>query len=279
MIVMTTAKIAFIGGGNMATSLIAGLIADGHAPQTIQVADPSQERRDSLQANFGVRAFASNADAIADADTLVLCVKPQMAAAVCHDIAALVTANKPLIISVMAGVPEQTLQRWFGAPLMVVRAMPNTPAMVQTGAIGLHASPEVDAEGRNRAETILRAAGLIRWVEDEARIDAVTAISGSGPAYFFLFMEALEEAGIELGLDAQTARLLTIQTALGAAKMAMENDASPTRLREQVTSPGGTTERALAVFQEADLHDLVIRATRAARDRAVELSQTLSGQP
>ena len=162
---------------------------------------------------------------------------------------------------------------------MVVRAMPNTPAMVQTGAIGLHASPEVDAEGRNRAETILRAAGLIRWVEDEARIDAVTAISGSGPAYFFLFMEALEEAGIELGLDAQTARLLTIQTALGAAKMAMENDASPTRLREQVTSPGGTTERALAVFQEADLHDLVIRATRAARDRAVELSQTLSGQP
>ncbi|MBK5963970.1 pyrroline-5-carboxylate reductase [Thiocystis minor] len=276
---MTTARIAFIGGGNMATSLIAGLIADGHAPDTIQVADPSQERRETLQASFGVRAFANNAEAIANAETLVLCVKPQMAAAVCTDIAAAVAAIQPLIISVMAGVPEQAMQRWFGAPLPVVRAMPNTPAMVQTGAIGLHASPEVDAEGRNRAETILRAAGLIRWVEDEARIDAVTAISGSGPAYFFLLMEALEEAGIELGLDPQTARLLTIQTALGAAKMAMESAAPPSRLREQVTSPGGTTERALAVFQEADLHALVARAARAARDRAADISQTLSEQP
>ncbi|WP_295399422.1 pyrroline-5-carboxylate reductase [uncultured Thiocystis sp.] len=276
---MTTARIAFIGGGNMAAGLIAGLIADGHAPDTIQVADPSQERRETLQASFGVRAFANNAEAIANADTLVLCVKPQMAAAVCTDIAAAVVAARPLIISVMAGVPEQAMQRWFGAPLPVVRAMPNTPAMVQTGAIGLHASPEVDAEGRNRAETILRAVGLVRWVEDEARIDAVTAISGSGPAYFFLFMEALEEAGIELGLDPQTARLLTIQTALGAAKMAMESAAPPSRLREQVTSPGGTTERALAVFQEADLHALVARAARAARDRAAEISQTLSEQP
>jgi pyrroline-5-carboxylate reductase len=276
---MTTARIAFIGGGNMAAGLIAGLIADGHAPDTIQVADPSQERRETLQASFGVLAFANNAEAIANADTLVLCVKPQMAAAVCTDIAAAVVAARPLIISVMAGVPEQAMQRWFGAPLPVVRAMPNTPAMVQTGAIGLHASPEVDAEGRNRAETILRAVGLVRWVEDEARIDAVTAISGSGPAYFFLFMEALEEAGIELGLDPQTARLLTIQTALGAAKMAMESAAPPSRLREQVTSPGGTTERALAVFQEADLHALVARAARAARDRAAEISQTLSEQP
>ena len=276
---MTTARIAFIGGGNMATSLIAGLVADGHAPHTIQVADPSQDRRDLLQARFGVRAFANNADAIANADTIVLCVKPQMAAAVCTDIAALVVINQPLVISVMAGVPERAMQRWFGAPLPVVRAMPNTPAMVQTGAIGLHASLEVDAEGRNRAETILRAAGLIRWVEDEARIDAVTAISGSGPAYFFLLMEALEEAGIALGLDAQTARLLTIQTALGAAKMAMESDSPPSRLREQVTSPGGTTERALAVFHEADLSALVARAARAARDRAAEISQTLSEQP
>lgn len=275
---MTTARIAFIGGGNMAASLIAGLIADAHAPDTIQVADPSQERRETLQASFGVRAFVNNAEAIANAETLVLCVKPQMAATVCTDIAAAVVAARPLIISVMAGVPEQAMQRWFGAPLPVVRAMPNTPAMVQTGAIGLHASPEVDAEGRNRAETILRAAGLIRWVEDEARIDAVTAISGSGPAYFFLLMEALEEAGIALGLDAETARLLTIQTALGAAKMAMESAAPPSRLREQVTSPGGTTERALAVFQEADLHALVARAARAARDRAAEISQTLSEQ-
>ena len=276
---MSTARIAFIGGGNMATSLIAGLIADGYAPHDIRVSDPSPERRHALQAGFAVRASAENADALADADTLVLCVKPQMAASVCHGIAPILAETKPLVISVMAGVPESAIQRWFGAPLPVVRAMPNTPAMLQTGAIGLHASPEVDADGRNRAETILRAAGLTRWVADEAQIDAVTAISGSGPAYFFLMMEALEEAGIALGLDPEAARLLTIQTALGAAKMAMESDNPPARLREQVTSPGGTTERALAVFKEADLRGLVARAATAARDRAAELSRTLSEAP
>ena len=275
---MTTARIAFIGGGNMATSLIAGLIADGQAPDSLQIADPSQDRRNSLESRFGERAFAQNADAIAGAVTVVICVIPQLAAAVCRDIATPLKSGRPLVISVMAGVPEQAMQRWFGTTLPIVRAMPNTPAMVQSGAIGLHASPEVNAEGRNRAETILRAVGLIRWVADEAQIDAVTAISGSGPAYFFLFMEAMEAAGIDLGLDAETARLLTIQTALGAARMAMESDAPPSRLREQVTSPGGTTERALGVFNGADLHDLVARAATAARDRAAELSHTLSEQ-
>ncbi len=275
---MTTARITFIGGGNMATSLIAGLIADGYAAQAIQVADPNQDRRATLQGRFGVRVFADNAESLAGAGTLVLCVKPQLAARVCSEIAPALQSQRPLVVSVMAGVPERAMQRWFGAPLPVVRAMPNTPAMVQTGAIGLHASPEVDAEGRNRAETILRAVGLIRWVADESQIDAVTALSGSGPAYLFLFMEAMEEAGRALGLDAETARLLTIQTALGAAKMAMESDNPPSRLREQVTSPGGTTERALAVFDEAGLQDLVVRAAEAARDRAVEISQTLSEQ-
>lgn len=275
----TAANIRFIGGGNMATSLIAGLIADGYPASAIQVSDPSPERRHALQARLGVRALASNAEGLTDAATLVLCVKPQLAASVCAELAPLLANQRPLLVSVMAGVGEQMLQRWLGAPLPIVRAMPNTPAMVQTGAIGLHASPEVDAEGRNRAETILRAVGLVRWVTDEAQIDAVTAISGSGPAYFFLFMEALEQAALELGLDGETARLLTIQTALGAAKMAMESDDPPARLREQVTSPGGTTERALAVFAEADLRALVARATRAARDRAVELSQTLAEAP
>lgn len=275
---MITARIAFIGGGNMATSLLAGLLADGYDPPSIRVAEPNAERRGVLQARFGVRTLASNPDAVADAEILVLCVKPQMAAAICREIASVVAEHKPLIISVMAGVREQTIQHWLNAEIPVVRTMPNTPAMVQTGAIGLHASPEVDREGRNRAETILRAAGLVRWVDEEAKIDAVTAISGSGPAYFFLFMEAMEEAGIALGLNPETARLLTIQTALGAAKMAMESDLSPATLREQVTSPGGTTERALAVFNEADLHGLVARAATAARDRATELSQSLSEQ-
>lgn len=275
---MTTTRIAFIGGGNMATSLIAGLVADGYAPDALQVADPGPDRREMLQARYGVRVFADNRDALADADTLVLCVKPQLAAQVCTEIADAASARAPLVISIMAGVPEQAIQRWLGGTLAVVRAMPNTPAMVQTGAIGLHASPEVGEEGRNRAETILRAVGLTRWVETEAQIDAVTALSGSGPAYFFLFMEALEEAGISLGLDAETARLLTIQTALGAAKMAVESEDTPGQLRERVTSPGGTTERALEHLLEADLHALMKRAAHAAHDRAVELSRDLSEQ-
>ena len=276
---MNNAGIAFIGGGNMAASLIAGLIADGHAPAGLWVSEPDAVRRDGLRERFGVQVVADNRDAVAHAETLVLCVKPQLAPGVCRELGDLAAGLGLLVISVMAGVPESGIQRWLGAPLPVVRAMPNTPAMVQTGAIGLHASPEVTEEGRNRAETILRAAGLTRWVDEEAQIDAVTALSGSGPAYFFLLMEALEQAGIDLGLDPETARLLTIQTALGAARMAVESESPPARLREQVTSPGGTTERALAVFEDAGLRPLVGRAVRAAQDRAVEISRTLLEQP
>lgn len=276
---MNNAGIAFIGGGNMAASLIAGLIADAHAPRGLWVAEPDAVRREGLRERFGVQVVADNRDAIAHAETLVLCVKPQLAPGVCREIGDLAAGLGLLVISIMAGVPESGIQRWLGAPLPVVRAMPNTPAMVQTGAIALHASPQVTEEGRNRAETILRAAGLVRWVEEEAQIDAVTALSGSGPAYFFLLMEAMEEAGTELGLDPETARLLTIQTALGAARMAVESESEPARLRAQVTSPGGTTERALAVFEEAGLRRVVARALSAARDRAVEISRTLSEQP
>jgi pyrroline-5-carboxylate reductase len=276
---MNNAGIAFIGGGNMAASLIAGLIADAHAPRGLWVAEPDAVRREGLRERFGVQVVADNRDAIAHAETLVLCVKPQLAPGVCREIGDLAAGLGLLVISIMAGVPESGIQRWLGAPLPVVRAMPNTPAMVQTGAIALHASPQVTEEGRNRAETILRAAGLVRWVEEETQIDAVTALSGSGPAYFFLLMEAMEEAGVELGLDAETARLLTIQTALGAARMAVESESEPARLRAQVTSPGGTTERALAVFEEAGLRSVVARALSAARDRAVEISRALSEQP
>ena len=276
---MNNAGIAFIGGGNMAASLIAGLIADGQAPAGLWVAEPDSARREGLRERFGVQVVADNRDALAHAETLVLCVKPQLAPGVCRELGDLAAGLGLLVISVMAGVPESGIQRWLGATLPVVRAMPNTPAMVQTGAIALHASPEVTEEGRNRAETILRAAGLTRWVEQESQIDAVTALSGSGPAYFFLLMEALEQGGIELGLDAETARLLTIQTALGAARMAFESESTPARLREQVTSPGGTTERALAVFEDAGLRPLVGRALRAAHDRAVEISRSLLEQP
>jgi pyrroline-5-carboxylate reductase len=271
--------IAFIGGGNMATSLIAGLVADGYPPGSLQIAEPDPNRRELLRERFGVTVVADNRDALAEADTVVLCVKPQLAPGVCREIGDLVVGLRVLVVSVMAGVSEAGIQRWLGAPLPVVRAMPNTPAMVQSGAIGLHASPEVDEAGRNRAETILRAAGLALWVAEETQIDAVTALSGSGPAYFFLLMEAMEQAGTALGLDAETARLLTIQTALGAARMAVESESSPAQLREQVTSPGGTTERALAVFEAAGLRDQVAAAVGAARDRAAEISRTLLEQP
>ena len=247
---MTPQTIAFIGGGNMASSLIAGLIADGYDPQTLHVSEPDEAKRDALAERFGVRTFADNLDALRGRRDRRALRQAADGPRVCRDIA---PASAPMGRSSSPSWPgsRRPASRPGSAhPAAVVRTMPNTPAMVQTGAIGMHAIPEVDAEQRNRAETILRACGLTRWVADEALIDAVTAVSGSGPAYFFRLMEAMEQAGIELGLDPEDARLLTIQTALGAARMAMESDDPPQALREQVTSPGGTTERALAVFDE-----------------------------
>jgi pyrroline-5-carboxylate reductase len=182
-----------------------------------------------------------------------------------------------LIISIAAGVREQFLQQWLGGEVSLVRTMPNTPAMIQAGATVLHAGPAVNEEQRNLAESIMRSVGLTRWVDEEDELDAVTALSGSGPAYFFLVMEAMEAAGVELGLDAETARLLTMQTALGAARMAMESRDSPALLRERVTSPGGTTESALQTFEDGDLRGLIKRALGSAHTRSKELSDLLGG--
>jgi pyrroline-5-carboxylate reductase len=274
---MTRTRIAFIGGGNMAHSLIAGLIADGHEPSALTVSDPLAEKCAHLAATYGINAAPDNAAAVAGAQVLLLCVKPQMAPSVCRELAPLLTDPVPLVVSIMAGVTEASMTHWLGRPLALVRTMPNTPVMVQSGAIGLHANADTTATQRNLAEEILRAGGLTRWVETESELDAVTAVSGSGPAYFFLFMEALEKAGIEQGLDAEAARLLSIQTALGAARMAVESDDSPQQLRERVTSPGGTTEQALRAFADGGLEALVGRAVAAARSRAAELS-TLLGE-
>ncbi|MEA3278479.1 MAG: pyrroline-5-carboxylate reductase [Pseudomonadota bacterium] len=273
---MTEEIIAFVGGGNMATSLVAGLIADGYDPQSLIVSDPEQAKRDAVAARFAVRTTADNADALQGAAAAVLCVKPQMAHRVCRGLAAVVAQTAPLVISVMAGIREHSIQEWLGGAHALVRAMPNTPAMIQSGAIVLHATPEVSPAQRNQAETILRAGGLTRWVEDEALMDPVTALFGGGPAYFFLFMEILEQAGVELGIDAESARLLTIQTALGAARMAMESTESPRELRERVTSPGGTTERALGVLESGGFGSIVDRAVRAACERSEELSRLLA---
>ena len=204
------------------------------------------------------------------------CVLPEAGPSVRAFRAGALPEPPPLVISVMAGVTEASISRWLGRSLALVRSMPNTPVLVQSGAIGLHANAEASDDERNLAEEILRAGGLTRWVETEDQLDAVTAVSGSGPAYFFLFMEALEQAGIEQGLDAETARLLTIQTALGAARMAVESSESPQTLREQVTSPGGTTEKALGAFADGGLEALTRRAVAAARQRAGELSKMLA---
>ena len=273
---MTAERITFIGGGNMASSLIGGLVADGYDPQSLTVSEPDPAKRDALAQRFGVRTCAGNIEALAGAGTAVLCVKPQAARQVCREIADSVVRETPLLVSIMAGITEASIQAWIGYAAAVVRTMPNTPAMIQSGAIAMHASPEVDSEQRNRAETIMRACGLARWVANEALVDVATAVSGSGPAYFFRLMEAVEQAGIALGLDPEDARLLTIQTALGAARMAIESDDPPERLRERVTSPGGTTERALSILDEGGFGPLVERAVGAAQQRAVEISRILA---
>jgi len=270
--------IAFIGGGNMAVGLVAGLITDGYDPQELIVSDPDQLKRAALMTRFAVRTTADNREAMQDADLVVLCVKPQLARQVCQELSPDVVRQRPLLVSVMAGIPERSIRAWLGGdrPVFLVRAMPNTPAMIQSGAIVLHATPETSPSQRNQAETVLRAGGLTRWVEQEAQMDAVTALSGSGPAYFFLLMEILEQAGIGLGLEPESARLLTLQTALGTARMAMESDDPPHVLRAQVTSPGGTTERALEVLESGDIRPLVTQAIRAACARSEELSRLLA---
>ncbi len=272
---MTTKTLAFIGGGNMAASLISGLISDGYDPQHILVSDPDAEKTALLAAHFRVKPVAKNDQAAADADVIILAVKPQVMESVARSLASTVQQTKPLVISVAAGIRETDLQSWLGEEIALIRTMPNTPAMIQTGAIVLHASNQVSTAQKNLAESIMRAVGLTRWVEDEALMDAVTALSGSGPAYFFLVMEAMETAGIELGIPADTARLLTLQTALGAAKMAMESADGPAILRQRVTSPGGTTERALKTLNDGDLVPLFKQALTDARDRSIELSAIL----
>ncbi len=272
---MSKKSIAFIGCGNMAYSLINGLVADGYDPARIWASDPDSDKLAAMAANSGVRITSDNNEAVSLADVVVLAVKPQILEQVAQGLVESVRKQKPLIISIAAGIREETIQRWLGGDVTLIRTMPNTPAMIQTGATVLHAGPGVSAADRDTAESILRSVGLTRWVEDEGLLDVVTALSGSGPAYFFLVMEALEEAAIKLGLPADSARLLTMQTALGAARMAIESKAGPATLRQHVTSPGGTTEKALQTLEDGELRKLFDQALQAACNRSIELSQLL----
>jgi pyrroline-5-carboxylate reductase len=277
---MKDTVIAFIGGGNMARSLIGGLIAGGSDPNAIWVAEPNADQREFLRSRFGVHTGADNPDIAARADVVVLAVKPQVLQGVARQIAPAIQARQPLVISIAAGVREPDLRRWLGGGTpALVRTMPNTPALVGSAASALFANEYVSEARRQQAESLLRAVGVTVWVEDESLLDAVTALSGSGPAYFFMLMEALEQAGVALGLDSDTARLLTLQTAFGAAKMALESAESPGILRARVTSPGGTTERAVAILDEGGMEPLIARALAAARHRSMELGELLGGQP
>ncbi|MGZ8180915.1 MAG: pyrroline-5-carboxylate reductase [Methylobacter sp.] len=272
---MKTNKIGFIGGGNMASSLISGLIASGHAPEQIWVSDINPDTLTALKHDLNVNTSADNDDVINAADVVVLAVKPQTLSAVAQSIAALVQQKQSLVVSIAAGINQNSLSRWLGADTAIVRCMPNTPALVLTGATALHANDKVTAEQCDLAENILRSVGIALWVDDEAELDAVTAVSGSGPAYYFLLMEAMEKAALELGLSQDTARLLVQQTALGAAKIALESAESPEQLRKRVTSPGGTTQRAIETFEQGGFTELVSKALHAARDRSIEMSKQM----
>jgi len=270
---MKHTRLAFIGAGNMTRSLIGGLIADGWDPGTISVADPDTNQLSAVTTRFQVHTDTDNARVAADSEVVVLAVKPQIMRGVALDLAAAAQQKQPLIISVAAGIRTGDMQRWLGGACPLVRCMPNTPALVQSGATAMFATAAVSSQQKDVAENILRAVGLALWVDEEDLMDAVTALSGSGPAYFFLVIEALQTAGQQLGLPAKTAKLLALQTAFGAAKMALESSDEAAVLRQRVTSPGGTTEKALEVLENGKLGALFNAALTAARDRSRELAR------
>lgn len=267
------APIAFIGGGNMARSLIGGLVARGAAPDSIRVAEPVAALRDALAADFGVATFASAAEAAAGASTWLLAVKPQVLREVCAALAPAAQAARPLVVSIAAGITSAQLDRWLGGGLAVVRAMPNTPALLGAGVTGVFANAATNARRREAAEALLASAGRTVRIEDEALMDAVTAVSGSGPAYVFLLAEAMQGAGRAQGLPADAARVLALETILGAGRMLTEGDADAAELRRRVTSPGGTTQAAIEAFEAGGLRELVARAIEAATERGRALSR------
>lgn len=270
-----TGKIAFIGGGNMAQALIGGLLAQQFNAADITVSEPVEALHAILR-QLGVQVTTDNQQAITDAAVVILAVKPQVMAEVLMPLRE--QFKNQLIISIAAGVTISTLSRLLGDYPRIVRAMPNTPALIQTGATGLYATTAVDTADRTLATNILQAAGLVLWVEQEQQLDAVTAVSGSGPAYFFYLMEAMIQAGQDLGLTEAQARALTLQTALGAAKMAVSSPHAPDQLRKNVTSPNGTTQAAIETMDTAHVNVHIQQALQAAATRSAELAIALASK-
>ena len=270
---MSNTRIAFIGAGNMASSLIGGLLAKGLDAAQIRASDPGAETRAKVTAEHGIVVFADNAHAVQDADVVVIAVKPQAMKAVCQDLRQHLKPHQ-LLVSIAAGITCASLLNWLGnQPL--VRCMPNTPALLGKGVSGLFATADVSAEQRQQADELLSAVGIVVWVDTEAQIDAVTAVSGSGPAYFFLLIEAMTDAGVKLGLPREVAEQLAQQTALGAAHMAVGSDVDAAELRRRVTSPAGTTEAAIKSFQANGFEAMVETALSAAAHRSAEMAEQL----
>ncbi len=270
---MQSPVIAIIGAGHMGSSLITALVQNGHPADKIWATCPDQTKLNQLHHFFPIHTTTDNNLAVKQADILILAVKPQILQQVALEIASQVEMRKPLIISIATGIRLASLQAWLGATIAIVRAMPNMPAMIGAGATAMYANSIVNPEQLNLAETILRSVGVVVWLPKESLIDAVTAISGSGPAYFFLLMEILLQTAIDLGLAKDTALLLIKETALGASRLAMESDHSFQELRQQVTSPGGTTEKAISVLEEHHMQDIFKQAIIAAAKHAEELAR------
>lgn len=258
----------------MANSIIGGLVAKGFDPAHILACDPMQENLDKLASAYGILTSTDNAEGVRQADAVVLAVKPQIMRTVCESLRGEL-GNKPLIISIAAGIPVAKLSEWLGGELAIIRCMPNTPALVQAGASGLYANDLTNAAQKTTAEAILSAVGIVEWLDREELIDAVTAVSGSGPAYFFLFMEAMAAAAVDQGLSEEIASNLAIQTCLGAGLLAQQSDVDLAELRRRVCSPGGTTLKAIESFEQNNLREVVAKAMRACADRAEEMAREI----
>jgi len=265
--------ITFIGGGNMASALIGGLSRNGWHAERMRVADIDAAARDRVAQEFGIAVYDKASAAVANADCIVLAVKPQHLQAAARELAAHVSGK--LVLSIAAGIRARDIRRWLGGHSRIVRAMPNTPALVLSGITGLYADEDVGAADRQTAEEVLGGAGATLWVDTEADIDAITAVSGSGPAYVFYFLEALESAARKLGFDDKAARQLALETFSGAVRLAGESTVDFATLRARVTSKGGTTERALGMFEQAQVRAAIERAVQGAAERSREMADEL----
>ena len=266
--------IGFIGAGNMAYALIKGLLNNGFDASQINISDPNEELLRNRESELKVTTYSDNASLLSNSDVIFFAVKPQVLSNVCLELKGIVK-SKHLFVSIVAGIRSSDINRWLGGNFSLIRTMPNTPALFQSGVTGLFANEVVDNEQKLLVSSILSSVGECFWVNEEKLIDAITAISGSGPAYFFLLMESMKQAGMALGLDEETANSLSIQTAYGASLMANKTGKDSRTLRSEVTSPNGTTQSAIESFQDQNFEGIVANATRAAYDRARELSNEL----